>query len=338
MKQFETTIDLVGDWQQHAYRWFVSNCGQKWKFVDKKNECLADAVAKNDFFAVSESDRNSLLAYYYNLLHRIVSPCARNLRAPDASVLFAAIPEEKLAGLKAGWTAFEKDVADGHNLAQRQSEKRFEIDGKDVLLDRFKIHHFHLAVKPGKRGDFIAYCFVNADVAKVVTLETHRGFGNVEVCQSIVEKAYALYPEEFTSFRIEDSHQTSSANLEEQKKLAWLNINVFFFIGTARFYPIGMGTMMNGISMKSQRWMTRDLRLLRAATSAMGTFANESCDIIGRLIPGSISTLKLFNFNGSTVEARTPDESLRMTYDILTNRVTLSGVGHRIARKLGALL
>lgn len=335
MKQFKITLDLVSDWQQYAYCWFVSNCGRKWKFVNKKNEHLIDAVSKNEFSAVSESDRNALLAYYYNLFHRIVSSRKRKLRTPDASALFASVPDDKFGELHAGWSAFVKDVTDGRNLEQRQTEKRFEIDGKDVLLDRFRIHHFHLAVKPRKRGDFIAYCFVNADVVKVIAIETHRGFGIVEVCQSIVEKAYALYPEEFSSFRIEDNHLTPTDSLEEQKKLAWLNINVCFFIGMARFYPIGMGTMMNGISLEAQRWMMWDLRLLRAASSAMGTFANESYDIIGRLIPGSISTLRfnLFDFNGSTVEARTSDESLRMTYDILTNRVVLSCVGH-LARKL----
>lgn len=150
MKQFETTIDLVGDWQQRTYRWFVSNCGQKWKLVDKKNENLAEVVAKNDFSMVSESDRNSLLAYYYNLFHRIVSPRERKLRVPDAVALFATVPEDMLTELKAGWVVFVQDVTDGRNLEQRQTEKRFEIDSKDVLLDRFRIHHFHLSVKPEK--------------------------------------------------------------------------------------------------------------------------------------------------------------------------------------------
>lgn len=327
MRKIEVKIDLVGDWQRDAYHWFVLNCRAKWRFAEENNAHLADAISRNDFSSVSEGDRSTLMSYYYNLYHRIVPPGKRRLSAPDEGTLFASVPAEKIPDVKLGWEAFKIDVEAGENLEDRQTEKRFNIDGKDVLLDRFKIHHFHIRVDPKKRGDYVAYCFVTYDTVKVITIDTHRAaFGRPETCQAIVEKAYELYPEEFVSFKINENVRTVPIDLDAQKKMSWLNINAPFWIGDKQFYPIGMGAMMNGVSMEAQRGMMRDQRLFSAANKAMKKFAEDNISVIEQTVSESVTsvTFRLFSKAGPLVEARSEDQSLRMTYDIITNTATLS--------------
>ena len=206
------------------------------------------------------------------------------------------------------------------------------------MLDRFKIHHFHIRVDPKKRGDYVAYCFVTYDVVKVITIDAHRAaFGRPEGCQVIVEKAYELYPEEFVSFKIDENVRTVPIDLDAQKKMSWLNINAPFWIGEKQFYPIGMGAMMNGVSMEAQRWMVRDQRLFSAANKAMKKFAEDNISVIEQTVSESATsvTFRLFSKAGPVVEARSEDQSLRMTYDIITNTATLSCIDI-LAKRLGA--
>ena len=334
MRKIEVKIDLVGDWQRDVYRWFVFNCRSKWRFAESKNAHLAEAILRNDFSSVSEGDRGKLMSYYYNLFHRIVPPAKRKLSAPKEGMLFAGVPAEKMPTIKSGWEAFKKDVESGGNLEYRQTEKRFDIDGKDVLLDRVKIHHFHICVAPEKRGDYVAYCFVTNDTVKVIAIESHRAFSRAELWQTIAERAYQLYPEEFTSFMIKENVSTTQVDLETQKKLSWLNVNSQFRIGDKQFYPIGMGAMMNGVSMEAQVWMVRDQRLFSAANNAMKKLAEDNIPVIVQSVSDSTESVafRLFSRAGSVVEARSEDESLRMIYDIITGNVTLSCVDTLVGR------
>ena len=326
MRKIEIKIDLVGDWQKDAYRWFVLNCRSKWRFAEASNAHLADAISRNDFSSVSEEDRGKLMSYYYNLYHRIVPPAKRKLSAPDEGTLFTSVPVERKATIKSGWRAFKKDVEAGENLEYRQTEKRFDIDGKDVLLDRFKIHHFHICVDPMKRGNYVAYCFVTNDTVKVIAIESHRAFSRAELWQTLVERAYRLYPEEFSSFMIEENASTTQVGLEAQKKLSWLNVNSQFRIGDKLFYPIGMGAMLDGVSFEAQTWMMRDQRLFNAANKAMKKLAEDNISVIAQAVSDSTVSVafRLFRRAGSVVEARSEDKALRMTYDIITNTATFS--------------
>ncbi|MDO5311782.1 MAG: hypothetical protein Q4G55_00070 [bacterium] len=327
MKQLEIKIDLVSDWQKGIYNWYVENYGKKWRFVEARNATLEAAVLRHDFASVPMEERGTLVCYYYNLYHRIVPPTKRKLIVLDQEHLFANIASDKIEDVKLGWAAFSSDVDSGLNLDTRQTDKRFDIDGKDVLLDRFKIHHFHIRVDPKKRGDYVAYCFVTNDAVKVITIDTHRAaFGRPETCQAIVEKAYELYPEEFVSFKINENVRTVPIDLDAQKKMSWLNINAPFWIGDKQFYPIGMGAMMNGVSMEAQRGMMRDQRLFSAANKAMKKFAEDNISVIEQTVSESATsvTFRLFSKTGPVVEARSEDQSLRITYDIITNTATLS--------------
>lgn len=334
MRKIEVKIDLVGDWQRNVYRWFVINCRSKWRFVEANNAHLAETILRNDFSSVSEEDRGKLTSYYYNLYHRIVPPAKRKLSAPEEGMLFVGVPAERMPTVISGWEAFKKDVESGENLEYRQTEKRFDIDGKDVLLDRFKIHHFHICVAPKERGDYVAYCFVTNDTVKVIAIESHRVFSRAELWQTIAERAYQLYPEEFTSFMFTENVSTTQVDLETQKKLSWLNINSQFRIGDKQFYPIGMGTTMNGVSLEAQAWMMRDQRLFSAANNAMKQSAEDNISVISLVVSDSTESVafRLFSIAGSVVEARSEDESLRMIYDIITGNVTLSCVDTLVGR------
>ncbi len=335
MRRIEVKIDLVDDWQRNAYRWFVLNCRSKWRFAETKNTHLKDAIARNDFASVSDEDRSTLMSYYYNLYHRIVPPAKRRLLAPDEVSLFANVTAEKIPDVKSGWAAFKKDVEAGEDLEDRQTEKRFDIDGKDVLLDRFKIHHFHIHVDPKKRSEYVAYCFVTSDAVKAITIDTHRvAFGRPETCQAIVEKAYQLYPDEFLPFKVNENVHIIPIDLDTQKKMSWLNINAQFGIGNEQFFPIGMGAMMNGVSMEAQTWMMRDQRLFSTANNGMKKLAKDNISVIAQTISASAEsvTFRLFSKVGSVVEARSEDESLRMTYDIVTGNVILSCIDTLVER------
>lgn len=335
MKQLEIKIDLVSDWQKGIYNWYVENYGSKWRFVEARNATLEAAVLRHDFASVPKEERGTLVCYYYNLYHRIVPPTKRKLIVLDQEHLFANIASDKIEDVKLGWAAFSSDVDSGLNLDTRQTDKRFDIDGKDVLLDRFKIHHFHIRVDPKKRGDYVAYCFVTNDAVKVITIDTHRAaFGRPESCQAIVEKAYRLYPEEFSAFMIKGSVSSTQVDLDVQKKLSWMNVNSAFGIGDKQFYPIGMGSMMNGVSFESQRWMMHDQRLFSASNNAMKRFAEDNISVITKIISESTTsvTFRLFSGARPVVEARSEDESLRMIYDIITGKVTLSCIDTLVGR------
>lgn len=334
MKQLEIIIDLVSDWQKGIYNWYVENYGSKWRFVEARNATLEAAVLRHDFASVPKEERGTLVCYYYNLYHRIVPPTKRKLIVLDQEHLFANIASDKIEDVKLGWAAFSSDVDSGLNLEARQTDKRFDIDGKDVLLDRFKIHHFHIRVDPKKRGDYVAYCFVTNDAVKVIAIESHRAFSRAELWQTLVERAYQLYPEEFTSFMVKENVSTTQVDLEAQKKLSWLNFNSQFRIGDKQFYPIGMGAMMNGVSFEAQTWMIRDQRLFSVATKAMKKMAEDNISVIAQAVSDSTVSVafRLFSRAGSVVEARSEDESLRMIYDIITGKVTLSCIDTLVGR------
>lgn len=341
MNDYDVRIDLIADWHRKVYDWFVSNCGTgEWKFTSEKNDQLAEAVARKDIASVSETDRYSLASYYFNLIHRIVAPLVRKFKAPPDDVLFSNVPADQLGEVKKGFDAFRHDVLTGNSLEQRQTEKRFEIDGKDVLLDRFKIQHFHVRANPKNRGNLVAYCFVSDEEVKVIALETHKAFSSPEMCQAIVEKAFSLYPEEFKSFMVKEDKTSIPTDLAEQKKLAWLNVNASFWIGEKEFYPIGMGSMMDGVSMESQRWMMMTVRLLRAATRAIKKVVQDNREEIVRIDPRRADGVefRLFGWSGPMAEARSSDESWRTTYDIISNKVNLSCVDKLLSQKVrGAL-
>ena len=335
MKGFDVKINLVADWHRNIYNWFVANCGcsAKWKFVEEKNAGLVDAIARKDFGAVSEVERNAFASYYFNLLHRIVAPLVRKFKSPSEEALFVNVPADQFVDVKQGFDSFRQDVITGNSLEWRQTEKRFEIDGKDVLLDRFKIQHFHIHVNPKKRGNLVAYCFVSDEEVKVIALETHKVFSSPEKCQAIVEKAFALYPEEFKSFFIKADEASVPTDLAEQKKMSWLNLNASFWIGDKEFYPIGMGSMMDGVSMESQRWMMMTIRLLRAATGAIKKFVEDDREKIVQIDPSRVNGVEfhLFGWAGPMAEARTSDESWRTTYDIMSNKVSLTCVDNLLS-------
>lgn len=334
MKQLEIKIDLVSDWQEGIYNWYAENYGLKWRFVEVRNATLEAAVLRRDFASVPKKERGALVCYYYNLRHRIVRPAKRKLIVLDQEHLFANIASDKIDDVKSGWAAFSSDVGSGLNFEIRQTEKRFDIDGKDVLLDRFKIHHFHICGDPKKRGDYVAYCFVTDDAVKVITLESHRAFCSAELCHSIVEKAYRLYPEEFTLFMVQENVSETQDDLATQKKLSWMNINSHFRIGDKQFYPIGMGTMMNGVSLVAYRWMMRDQRLFSAANNAMKELADDNISVMAQMVSDltAVATFRLFCREGSVVEARSEDESFRITYDMATGNVALSCVDTLVRR------
>ena len=322
----EVEIDLVADWHREIYRWFVDNCRvAKWKFANLRNKNLSDAIARNDFESASENDRRALASYYFNLQHRIVSRRRRKLEVQTEEELFANIPESLREKMREGWAAFCREVVDGEDLSLRQTVNRFEIDGKDVLLDRLRIHHFHIQEIPKKRGDFVAYCFVSDDIVKVIALETHRAFNMPELCQSVLERAYCLYPEEFSVFLIRAETSCGGVSLEEQKKLAWLNCNVPFVAAGRLFFPIGIGVMTNGVSAEAQMRMIKTSQLLKSAEKEMISLF-RSCqgdeERRGLDVPDKI-VMRLHRVTNSTVDARSEDGSIQATYDAGAQRVEL---------------
>jgi len=133
---------------------------------------------------------------------------------------------------------------------------------------------------------------------------------------------------------IKGSVSSTQVDLDVQKKLSWMNVNSAFGIGDKQFYPIGMGSMMNGVSFESQRWMMHDQRLFSASNNAMKRFGEDNISVITKIISESTTsvTFRLFSGARPVVEARSEDESLRMIYDIITGKVTLSCIDTLVGR------
>ena len=72
--------------------------------------------------------------------------------------------------------------------------------------------------------------------------------------------------------------------------------------------------------------MVRDQRLFSAANKAMKKFAEDNISVIEQTVSESATSVafRLFSKAGPVVEARSEDQTLRMTYDIITNTATLS--------------
>jgi hypothetical protein len=215
-------------------------------FIKDWHEILKDILTRHLGLSIENISNDDIPLFYFEFEKRRIEKKPRQIEISDSF----QCPDE----IQEGWAKIQNDFSKGNDLTPHLHKPIKNIRYKDLMLNDWRIHHFHLGHELESDSDFIQrtgpllFGIVTDECLYAINVYNH----NCWTKQEIIETAHRNWPDLIHEYRFYGRIAPDQVTDLQKKTLRNKHVNMLITVSDGTTYvPIGGGISMSGMNIQS---------------------------------------------------------------------------------------